>query len=256
MEELYSRNHFYITSKEQKELRDTRLLFGGAGLGSNIAECALRFGFEKITVIDGDTVELSNLNRQNYQRSDIGRYKAEALAERLLKINPDADIRYHCEYITEDNINRLVDNCDIAINALDFRDDIPLKFDERCRSMNVPILHPYNFGWGGLLMIVTQESLPLSSLMRDFAPKGFEIEMAEYVSGYSQFWNMPENEWLHPIVERYSKGNGINVIPQLSVGSWIVSAMCVEAMFRIITGRPVKQCPKFYLTSMDKTSIL
>ena len=31
MEELYSRNHFYITSKEQKELRDTRLLFGGAG---------------------------------------------------------------------------------------------------------------------------------------------------------------------------------------------------------------------------------
>lgn len=256
MENLYSRNHFYITGHEQEIVHNTRLLFGGAGIGSNIAECALRFGFEKITVIDGDIVELSNLNRQNYQRADIGKYKAEALAERLLKINPDADIRFHCEYISENNICKLVDNCDIAINALDFRDKVPLIFDERCRAMNVPILHPYNFGWGGLLMIVTQESLPLSSLMRNSDPKGFEIEMAEYVSGYSQFWNIPENDWLHPIVERYSEENDSNIVPQLSVGSWIVSAMCVEAMFRIVTGRPVKQCPKFYLTSMDKISIL
>lgn len=179
MEDLYSRNRFYITQKEQELIRNTRLLFGGAGIGSNIAECALRFGFERITLIDGDKVEMSNLNRQNYQRSDIGKYKAEALADRLLKINPDADIKFHCEYISEDNISRLVDNCDIAVNALDFRNDIPLKFDERCRAMNVPILHPYNFGWGGLLMIVTPDSLPISSIMKNSNPARFELEMAK-----------------------------------------------------------------------------
>lgn len=250
MEELYSRNRFYITQKEQELIRNTRLLLGGAGIGSNIAECALRFGFERITIIDGDRVELSNLNRQNYMRSDIGKYKAEALAERLLKINPDADIKFHCEYISEGNISRLVDNCDIAINALDFRNDIPLKFDERCRAMGVSVLHPYNFGWGGLLMIVTPDSLPISSIMKNSNPEGFELKMAKYVSGYSQFWNLPENNWLHPIVEDYSANNENMVVPQLSIGSWIVGAMSVNAMFRLLTGKPVKRCPKFYLTSM------
>jgi len=38
-------------------------LLGGAGIGSIIAECALRFGFENIVIVDGDRVELSNLNR-------------------------------------------------------------------------------------------------------------------------------------------------------------------------------------------------
>lgn len=250
MEDLYSRNRFYITPQEQELIRNTRLLLGGAGIGSNIAECALRFGFERITIIDGDLVELSNLNRQNYIRSDIGKYKAEALADRLLKINPDADIKFHCEYITEDNINRLVDNCDIAVNALDFRNDIPLKFDERCRAMDVPILHPYNFGWGGLLMIVTPDSLPISSIMKNSNPEGFELEMAKYVSGYSQFWNLPENNWLHPIVEDYSANSENKAVPQLSIGSWIVGAMSVNAIFRLLTGMPVKRCPKFYLTSM------
>lgn len=250
MEELYSRNRFYITEQEQELIRNTRLLLGGAGIGSNIAECALRFGFERITIIDGDRVELSNLNRQNYQKSDIGKYKAQSLAERLLKINPDADIKFHCEYISEDNIARLVDNCDIAINALDFRNDVPLKFDERCRAMGVSILHPYNFGWGGLLMIVTPDSLPISSIMKNSNLEGFELEMAKYVSGYSQFWNLPENNWLHPVVEDYSANKENMVVPQLSIGSWIVGAMSVNAMFRLLTGKPVKRCPKFYLTSM------
>lgn len=250
MEEMYSRNLFYIPEKNQESIRKIRLLLGGAGIGSNIAECALRFGFENLTIIDGDKVELSNLNRQNYTRSDIGKFKAEALAERLLKINPSADIRFHCEFITNDNLHRLIDNCDIAVNALDFKNEIPLKFDERCRAINAPILHPYNFGWGGLLMIVTPNSLPISSIMRGSNPQGFELEMAKYVSEYCQFWNLPENSWLHPIVENYIRKKNKNCIPQLSVGSWIIGAMCVDAMYRIAIGEPIKVCPKFYLTSM------
>lgn len=250
MEDLYSRNRFYIPDDKQESIRNIRLLLGGAGIGSNIAECALRFGFENITIIDGDKVELSNLNRQNYIRSDIGKFKAEALAERLLKINPNADICFHCEFITNDNLHRLVGDCDIAVNALDFRNDIPLKFDERCRAMRVPVLHPYNFGWGGFLMIVTPDSLPISSILRDSNLQGFELEMAKYVSGYCQFWNLPENNWLHTIIEEYIKEKDKTCIPQLAVGSWIVGAMCVNAMYRIAIGEPIKECPKFYLTSM------
>jgi len=65
MDKRYSRNRIYVTLEEQEKIKRYRILLGGAGIGSIIAECALRFGFENITIVDGDRVELSNLNRQN-----------------------------------------------------------------------------------------------------------------------------------------------------------------------------------------------
>ena len=43
----YSRNRIYVSEEEQERVRKTRILLGGAGIGSIIAECALRFGFEE-----------------------------------------------------------------------------------------------------------------------------------------------------------------------------------------------------------------
>lgn len=60
----YARNRLYIQEEEQEIIKNTPILFAGCGIGSNIVECALRFGFENITIVDGDTIELSNLNRQ------------------------------------------------------------------------------------------------------------------------------------------------------------------------------------------------
>ena len=74
MKERYSRNRLYVLPEEQDIISQKRILLGGAGIGSIIAECAIRFGFEKMTIVDGDVVEESNLNRQNYCQSDIGKY--------------------------------------------------------------------------------------------------------------------------------------------------------------------------------------
>ena len=51
---MYSRNRLYISPEEQDRLGSLRLLLGGAGLGSEIAECALRLGIRHIHIIDGD----------------------------------------------------------------------------------------------------------------------------------------------------------------------------------------------------------
>ena len=133
MKERYSRNRLYVLPEEQDIISQKRILLGGAGIGSIIAECAIRFGFEKMTIVDGDVVEESNLNRQNYCQSDIGKYKAETLAKRLLAINPHAQIAYLNEMITHDNLVGLIEGHDIAINALDFNSDIPFALDEECR---------------------------------------------------------------------------------------------------------------------------
>lgn len=73
-------------------IKDFRVLLAGAGIGSNIAETLLRIGFETITLVDGDVVEESNLNRQNYTEEDVEKPKVEALKKRLLSINPNAQI--------------------------------------------------------------------------------------------------------------------------------------------------------------------
>ena len=82
--ERYSRNRIYVSDKEQLRIKDFKIVLGGAGIGSIIAECLLRFGFETLTIVDGDIVEESNLNRQNYTYNDIGVSKVKALKKRLM----------------------------------------------------------------------------------------------------------------------------------------------------------------------------
>lgn len=89
----YERNRIYLSEDNQKKIKSYRVLLAGASIGSNIAEILLRIGFESLTIVDGDIVEDSNLNRQNYSYSDIGLPKVEALKDRLLSINANAQIK-------------------------------------------------------------------------------------------------------------------------------------------------------------------
>ena len=245
--EKYSRNRIYVRDEEQLKISQVRILLGGAGIGSIIAECALRFGFENITIVDGDKVEESNLNRQNYVKEDIGKYKAETLGERLLKINPNAKIKCLNTFINKENLENIISGHHIAINALDFKDRIPFEFDRICSEKMIPVLHPYNFGWAGFLTIVKPKGYQLSEISQD--PNGFELKMAEYVSRYGAFWNMPTS-WLEKVIDKYRTEVDILPPPQLAVASWIVAGHCVHAMFNLATGRDVKFFPKFYLSSL------
>jgi molybdopterin/thiamine biosynthesis adenylyltransferase len=247
MEGRFDRNRIYVSEEEQVVIRNTKVIFGGAGIGSVIAECALRFGFEQITVVDGDTVEESNLNRQNYTEADLGKYKAETLAQRLQEIHPGANIRFHNRFIDENNVYEMIEGQNIAVNALDFKSGIPFIFDDRCKKLAIPVLHPYNFGWGGFLTIVTPDGMPLSQLSDE--PQDFELRMAEYVSKYNCFWNISQ-EWLERIIRAYKKEESASPPPQLAVASWITAGYCVNAMYNLTTGKAVKTFPKFYLSSL------
>ena len=51
-------------------------------------------------------------------------------------------------------MKELLNGVKIAINALDFKSDIPFVFDNLCSKRKIPVLHPYNFGWGAFLTII------------------------------------------------------------------------------------------------------
>lgn len=248
LENRYARNRIYLSQNQQSIIQNTPILLAGCGIGSVIAECALRMGFENLTIIDGDQVELSNLNRQNYVEKDISIPKVQAIKDRLLSINSSAKINIHNCYLTEENINQFIAGHKIAINALDFSSNVPLLFDKMCKESDIPILHPYNLGWGGIVAVISPKGIGLDSVTRD--NKEFnEVEFVEYALSHLDFWGKPQG-WAKDILKAYLAEEVPIPPPQLSVGAWLIASMCTTILFDLAIGTEVKIFPNFYFNSI------
>lgn len=248
MEDRYTRNRIYVTEQEQEVIKNFPILLAGSGIGSIIAECALRFGFENITIIDGDQVEQSNLNRQNYTEEDIATNKVDALAKRLLSINKNAKIKCLDFFLTVENVGEYIKGHKVAINALDFSSPVPLLFDTACQKLNIPILHPYNIGWGSLVTIIAKDGLLLNTIASPDEEFN-EVTMVQYASSYLRFWGNPQ-KWIDDIIEKYKKEEDDLPPPQLAIASWSVAAMCTHLLYNIATGKKFKKFPEFYLSTI------
>ena len=92
---------------------------GLGGLGSNIAVSLARAGVGTLILIDFDRVDITNLHRQQYLASQIGRPKPEALAENLRSIAPYVNLVTHSVRVTPDNLGELLQNDDVICEAFD-----------------------------------------------------------------------------------------------------------------------------------------
>lgn len=102
------------------------LIVGLGGVGGYALETLVRSGIYNLTIVDGDIVELSNLNRQIIsKRNVIGRPKVLVAQARTLEINPDVNLKVINQFISEDNFSLLnIDSFDYVIDACD---DLNLK---------------------------------------------------------------------------------------------------------------------------------
>jgi sulfur carrier protein ThiS adenylyltransferase len=79
----------------------------------------VRSGFQHLEVIDSDVIEPSNLNRQQFFLAELGQKKVHVLKERLLAINPEADVRIHDVHWTPENGDQYFQGSDFVIEAFD-----------------------------------------------------------------------------------------------------------------------------------------
>lgn len=104
MWEQFIRTEALLGTEAMERLRAARVaVFGLGGVGGYAAEALARSGVGALDLIDNDTICLSNLNRQIIAlTSNVGRYKAEVMAERIKEINPQCRVRTHlCFYLPE-----------------------------------------------------------------------------------------------------------------------------------------------------------
>jgi len=101
-------------------IRDKHIaIIGIGGVGGYACEALVRSGIGKITIIDNDIIDITNLNRQIISiKSNIGKYKTDEWERRLKEINPDIVVNNLKLFLTKDNIN-VLNGIDYIIDACD-----------------------------------------------------------------------------------------------------------------------------------------
>jgi len=132
LEAMMSARH---TPKVFARLKKARVAVCGlGGLGSHIAIMLARSGVGELDLIDFDTIDSSNLNRQAYRVCDLGKFKTEALKAQIKELNPFVKITIHTLKIDENNIKNLFKGVDIVCEAFD---------NAKAKAMLAQNLHKY-----------------------------------------------------------------------------------------------------------------
>ena len=124
------------------------LVLGIGGVGAYAAEMLVRSGVGKITIVDGDCVEYSNLNRQLVAlNSTIGKPKTEVLRERLLDINPYCQVVAIQDFIRDEKIENLLlsDKFDYVVDAIDSLSP-KVFFLAACKKMKLQVISSMGSG--------------------------------------------------------------------------------------------------------------
>ena len=142
MNESFLRTEMIVGAPALDKLRRSHVaVFGLGGVGSYAAECLARSGVGTLTLVDQDTVSVSNINRQLCAlTSTVGQYKAEVVADRVRDINPDAVVYPICA--TYDAAHReefFTRRFDYILDCIDL---VSCKLDliQQARQHHIPIL--------------------------------------------------------------------------------------------------------------------
>ena len=174
MDNPFMRTELLLGSKAMSKLRESRVcIFGIGGVGSFAAEALVRSGIGSIVLVDYDTIDITNINRQIHANfNTIGRTKVEVMKERILEINPSIDIENYNVRLEKSNIDELVsERYDYVVDAID---TVSSKLDliEKCKNLSIPIiscmgagnkLNPTSFKVGD---IYSTSVCPLAKVMR------------------------------------------------------------------------------------------
>lgn len=200
---------------QQKLAEASVFIAGTGGLGSPVATYLAAAGVGKIVLLDCDTVEKTNLNRQFlHHEADIGRRKADSGAEKLRLMNPEIQTRSVCELLTEENIGELVGDCRIIVDALD---------NDRTRRI--------------LAAFAVRTKRPYFHA----AVSGFRGQVASFYpeDGPCYFCAFPEKE--------EAEDSEKPVFPIVGATAGIIGSMQANEIIKYITGAGKKQVGKLFI---------
>lgn len=141
MLEQFSRTEMLIGKENIEKLKKSKVaVFGIGGVGSFVVEGLARVGVGNFILVDNDTVAKSNINRQIIATTKtIGKLKVEVAKERILEINPEANIESYSDFFMPDSPEIFDNTVDYIIDAID---TVTAKIEliMRANKLNIPII--------------------------------------------------------------------------------------------------------------------
>ena len=148
MEELFSRSELIYGKEAMDKLNKCHVaIFGVGGVGGYVVEALARTGVGHFTLIDNDTVALSNFNRQIIATKEtLGKYKVDAMKERILSINDKAVVEVKRMFVLPDNIDEIdISQFDYVIDAIDTV-KAKLAIIAKANELNIPMISSMGAG--------------------------------------------------------------------------------------------------------------
>ena len=144
----FSRTELLIGKAGMERLSDCRVaVFGIGGVGGYVCEALARSGVGAFDLIDNDKVCLTNINRQIIAtRKTVGKYKTDVMKERILDINPGAEVNtYQCFFLPENASDFPFDQYDYVVDAVD---TVTAKIElvMQCQKKEIPIISSMGTG--------------------------------------------------------------------------------------------------------------
>ena len=144
----FSRTELLVGKEGMDRLSKSHVaIFGVGGVGGYVVEALVRSGVYKFDLIDDDMVCLTNLNRQIIAtRQTVGKHKVDVMKERILSINPDAEVNtFKCFYMPENADEFDLSKYDYIVDAIDTV-TAKLELITRAKKLNVPIISSMGAG--------------------------------------------------------------------------------------------------------------
>ena len=231
MDERFSRTEMLIGNDGMEKLKDAKVaVFGLGGVGSFVCEGLARGGVGNFVLVDFDKIDESNINRQLIATVDtIGKYKVDVMAERILDINPDANVETYKEfYMADCEIDIITEDLSYAVDCVD---TIMAKIAVicKCDEIGVPVIS--SMGTGNKLDptmfevadIYETSVCPLARIMKKDLRKR-NIEKLKVV--YSQEHAINTND--HPINQdrKFKVKGSVSFVP--SVAGLIIAGEVIK----------------------------
>lgn len=157
--EIISRQMSIVTRSEQERFKDATIaVIGCGGIGGETIEMLARAGVGKLILADLDRFDLSNLNRQTLASlKDVGLAKSEVGSEKVRLINPYTEVKVYNEKVTQDNIDDIIKDADIVIDAMD---NVLTRviISRAARKMKIPFIHGAIHGTMGQITVFLPNS--------------------------------------------------------------------------------------------------
>ncbi len=250
---MVERNIGILTEKEQDKLKNSCVaIFGVGGLGGVIAEILTRVGVGSLRIVDKDSFDITNLNRQIFAfSSTIGKRKVD-VTERFLKdINPELKV-YKFDSCNEKNIKKMLRKANVAVLALDeFKAYVMI--ERIARKLKIPVVEGWAIIYGNVRVFT--EKTPSLEEVYGLPTKGKALD----------FFSEEEFRKLHAKViyslskiEDISKFYSPRALKKMIIGElsartfaptvWLTAVMMANETIKIILGRKrISLAPRYAL---------